>query len=496
MLTYFSRNNKLIVSISVYRHNSMNYLKAFLFLLLAISAGNFFYTSYSFLGYSYDVDYSEGFVLEDTERLLEEGKLYVEPKLENGFESVKYPPLYYLILAGFTKIFGLSFFTGRLVSILFALSSLMLIYLISREKSDLKFNFVPLIFLSTYLTVFTATTLRTDMIALTFSLLGLYLFFKEKIIPSAFILSLSAFTKHSFISAFLAVSLYLLMETDWKEQYEKLSKRDFDRIFSDNREFFIFNSFFVVTTVSLLSMTSLWSGQFLTNILYANAAGFEIRWDLISWIHITMLPILSLGVYYLYIFRDNILGLYIGFSLIIAFLQMLRGGAWVYAMIEPFAVSIICVSILYSRLKPYRKFITSILIIQALIFLSAPMMDGNIFDMKNIVSENEQGDQIIHEAVKEDKSFVEHAGYSFQTDKEYSPEIWSFYEQYSSGRINDKEALDFFKQKNYSNIIYYKRLDRLPLEEYIEENYELSGTVSRKDSLLHEEKWRIYTWKN
>ncbi|MFB6147413.1 MAG: hypothetical protein ABEJ66_00875, partial [Candidatus Nanohaloarchaea archaeon] len=65
---------------------------------------------------------------------------------------------------------------------------------------------------------------------------------------------------------------------------------------------------------------------------------------------------------------------------------------------------------------------------------------------------------------------------------------------YASGRINRTEVLKFFRERNYTRIAAYKRLYRLPIEGYLEENYRVTEKVTRRDMLLNRERWRIYRW--
>ncbi len=469
-----------------------------LVLVILLGFGNFFLTSYSLIGYDYDLDYSEGFVVENTENLIEKGSLYSEPTLENGFKAVKYTPVYYFLMAGLGYFTGLEILTGRIINFLSSLGVTFLIFLIIKEISGTKNYLIPLIFLIPYLTIFTSFTIRTDMIALLFSLGGIYLALKNHILPSSMLFLAGFLTKQSFVAGFLAVSVYLLLKSDIPKQIELVQKRSFKELYNTNRDLIRLNIFYFTGLITSLVLLHLWSPHALQNIFLANVAGFEVRWDLINWVHFTFLPIFGLTLYYLYMFRDRLLGSYFLFATALMVFQMLRGGAWVYSAIEPFAITVICTGILYTRLESVRKKINYVLIAQILIFLLAPMVSGNIFDIQEMPEFNAEADEEIFSYVEKSNSsvYVEHIGYELGSTEEYSPETWGFYEQYAADNINKTEVVKHFEKRNYEYIITYNRIDKLPVEDYIEDNYEIVDRVERRDMILNTENWRVYRWED
>lgn len=446
-------------------------------------------------GYQFDIDYSEGFIIEDTSRLVSTGTLYLEPSLDNGFESVKYPPLYYFVFALIGSIANLGFLTGRLVNLIALGGVFSLIYHFIKER-NVSSNFIPLIFLIPYLTVFTSLTLRTDVLALLFSFTGIYLFEKKKVYGAAAALILAFLTKQIFVAGFGAVNLYMLLQINFDKLIQQLKEQQFGEILKENDTIWKFNLTYILgLSISLIAI-QLWSPYFLQNTLFANIGGFNLRWELLTWAHFVFLPIFSLATYYVYISRDWLLGSYFFLSIATMVLQMTRGGAWVHPTLQPFLASVICVSILYSRFKFVRKPVTILLILQTLIFFAAPMVSGNVFDISQMDDRNQETDKSILWQVEDSESdvFVEHIGYELEDGDNPSPEIWGIYEQQAAGKISNNEVTEFFRQENYTKIITYKRIDNLEINDYIRENYEITDRYERYDMLLNKENWRVYEW--
>ncbi len=81
---------------------------AFVVLVLALSIMR--------LLYPYEVEWMEGAMMDHVVRILEAKPIYTTPSID--FVAWLYPPLYYYAVALAMKIFGISFFAGRLVSII------------------------------------------------------------------------------------------------------------------------------------------------------------------------------------------------------------------------------------------------------------------------------------------------------------------------------------------------------------------------------------------
>lgn len=466
--------------------------------LLLIGSLNTVMAFSDLVAYDYDIDYSEGFFIEDVQRLTGSGSLYVDPSLENGFESVKYPPLFYLAFGALAEIIGYGFLAGRLLSIAGGLASFMFIYLIAREKTGKDLLVTPLLFLVPYLTLFSSVTIRTDMVALALSLGGVYMFTKDRVYGSMPFFVLSALTKQTFLAGFAAVFLYMFSQKISLEELQGInSANDVKQLYIEYSKLWNFGAIYGIAGLASIALLQIVYPHFMTNIFASNVGGFELRFDLLNWLHLTFLPVFGLAAYYIYIFRDRLLGFYLGSSSFFMLFQMTRGGAWIHSAVEPFAVAVICCSVLYEKLKPIKvhRTVSLLLVVQAVIFLQAPFVSGNVFDVRNMDEINREADSRLSEEVaKQDKVYTEHAGYLVTNDRQAPVEIWGMYEQYSSGGIDKEEVRTFFREKNYSSIAAYKRPDNLPIKEYLEQNYKVVDTVERRDLLLNREEWRIYRW--
>lgn len=466
--------------------------------LIVIGVVNTGLTVLDLADYSYDIDYSEGFFIEDIQRLTGPGALYPEPSLENGFESVKYPPLFYLLLGAAAELMGYSLLTGRILNLAATGAATVMLYLLAREKTGRNFLMLPLMFLTPYLTIFSGLTVRTDMLALALSLAGLYMVTRERLYLALPFFVLSALTKQVFISGFLAATVYLAYEKKIGEKlYNLKSPSELGELYQENPSFWNFVGLYTFAGFLSIGILQLVYPHFLDNILAANMGGFDFRFDLLNWFHMTFLPLFGLAAYYVYIFRDRLLGSYLVFSTLVMLFQMMRGGAWVQSAVQPFAAAVVCVSVLYYRVKETGVYlpISILLMVQLFVFFQAPFVSGSVFKLSSMDDQNVYADRRISEEVRNyEDIYTEHASYLMVDEQESPVEIWGLYEQYASGRISDEQVKDFFRRHNYSSIVTYKRLDNLPLGNYLEENYQLVEIVERRDMLLNREEWRIYQW--
>jgi hypothetical protein len=470
-------------------------------ILLIVGSINFLVTATELLPYDYDLDYSEGFMIEDSQRLAETGELYPSPSLENGLESVKYTPFFYVLFSFLGSIFGFSFLMGRIISFLSLLGTLWISHLIVREYLPESNSpiLLPLLILVPYLSMYTGLNIRVDMMAIFFSALGVLLFIKERLYLSLIPFTLAFFTKQTYIAGFAACCFYLWSQNDGLKGIERVKDREIrvQEYILKHKE--LTKLLLLYTTALLTGITILhyWSsGNFLTNIISANVGGWELRYDLLNWTTSVFFLLFSLTAYYLYIYRDKLLGTYFIFALVIALVQMLRGGAWVYPIMEPFVVSVIATTVLYHKHPLSPDKISLILLAQLVIFMVAPPVNGTVFDIKSFDERNSATDNKIISYIENSEKplFTEHTGYQITQNIEPSPEIWGMYEQHSSNKVQTSQIQEFFKRKNYSIIATYLRIDNLPIENYIENNYKLEKEIQRNDMLLNEERWRIYKW--
>ncbi len=131
---------------------------------------------FSRMFYPYQLEWMEGAALVQVNCLLAGKTLYVPPSID--FVPLIYPPLYFYVSAGITKIIGFGFGALRLVSFLSSALSALVIYLAVKEKTNSKF--AALLGAGCFASTFILTgqwfdIARTDMLAAALSMLGIYL---------------------------------------------------------------------------------------------------------------------------------------------------------------------------------------------------------------------------------------------------------------------------------------------------------------------------------
>jgi 4-amino-4-deoxy-L-arabinose transferase-like glycosyltransferase len=119
----------------------MTKIKLFLkYALLAISVWYplvYFYMVYYRIQYPFELDWIEGGLLGQVQRIVNGQVVYAAPSL--GFVAFIYPPLFFYLSALASQFFGATFFSLRLVSFLASLISFVCIFLIVKEETDNKF---------------------------------------------------------------------------------------------------------------------------------------------------------------------------------------------------------------------------------------------------------------------------------------------------------------------------------------------------------------------
>ena len=123
----------------------------------------------------------EAFTLQVPYEMLNRGKLalpmlrYLGGNIENAWHS--FIPLYFLILSGFHKVFGLGLVQGRAFNLATAVLTLLMIYLIGRRLFDWRAGLIAVVMLigdQTFLE--RSRLLRDDYAAAAFALLAFYLY--------------------------------------------------------------------------------------------------------------------------------------------------------------------------------------------------------------------------------------------------------------------------------------------------------------------------------
>jgi len=137
--------------------------------------------AYQFLAvtHRYSLDYGEAPLVDQAMRLASGQNIYRADISTPPYTISNYPPLYVALVAASVRFFGpsQSFFVGRIISILSAWASSILLMLIVYAPTRDRFAALSagLIFLAFPFVVYWSPLLRIDMLALALSLAGLYL---------------------------------------------------------------------------------------------------------------------------------------------------------------------------------------------------------------------------------------------------------------------------------------------------------------------------------
>ena len=171
------------------------------------------------LGFKYPLDYGEGPLLNQALRIVEGQPLYPHDIDTPPYIISNYPPVYVLINAILVALFGPHLLTGRLIAFLSTIGSALMIAsiirLFSKPKDNLPMLVGTSIFLATPYVLQWSPLYRIDMLALFFSLFGLYVSVRDpdrnrNIYISAVLFILAAYTRQSFgLAAPLAAMVYV-----------------------------------------------------------------------------------------------------------------------------------------------------------------------------------------------------------------------------------------------------------------------------------------------
>lgn len=168
------------------------------------------------LRYPFELEWIEGGMVDEVERLVHGGKLYVKPSLD--YVPFIYAPLWFHVAALSSKVFGAGFFSARLVSYLSSIGALALIFRFVHKETG---AVVPAlaaagVFAATYPVAASFYDLaRVDSLFIVLLLGGLYLarFHASTgaTVTSAALFALAFLTKQSGPAVFVPVALHLLL---------------------------------------------------------------------------------------------------------------------------------------------------------------------------------------------------------------------------------------------------------------------------------------------
>ena len=196
-----------------------------LIILLALCSlfylGAYLYIALSRITYPFEIEWMEGGSVDHVRRILLGQPLYVEPSLD--FVPYIYTPFYYYVSAFFSKIFGLGFFSLRLVSLLSSLGIIGILYrIVFLETNDHSSSFIASgLFAATFrLSGAWMDICRVDSFFLFLFLLGFYfLFYRKKLSDTAIgtvLIFLSFLTKQSALMMALPLPFALLTHSKKK----------------------------------------------------------------------------------------------------------------------------------------------------------------------------------------------------------------------------------------------------------------------------------------
>lgn len=151
------------------------------FAIFALVVSAFVFVACQRLGAVPVYETDESFTLQVPYEMLERGKLalpmyrYLGGNIENVWHS--YTPLYFVLLSGFLKLFGIGMLQGRAFNLITAVLTLLMVYLIGRKMFDWRAGLIATLMLVSDLTFLERSRLlRNDYAAAMFALLAFYLY--------------------------------------------------------------------------------------------------------------------------------------------------------------------------------------------------------------------------------------------------------------------------------------------------------------------------------
>lgn len=177
--------------------------------------GRFLFIALSRMTYPFTLEWMESGAFVQISRILARQPLYVRPSFE--FIPQIYPPVYFYVSALVDTLFGNSFLSLRLVSIISTVGILYLIFILVRQqtKSYLAGILSAGLFCGTYqLSGYWFDIARVDSLALALLLLSVYLLLKNN--PTASLLggiflALSCFTKQTMLIVAVILTIYCIL---------------------------------------------------------------------------------------------------------------------------------------------------------------------------------------------------------------------------------------------------------------------------------------------
>ena len=433
------------------------------------------------LSYPYQIDYGEGFLLNQA-KMLSEGKNIYKDISEMPFIISNYPPLYPLIWSFFVRFLGVSFFGGRLISIFSCLLTSIIIYkLVLKNTGDRKVAIISgLIFLASPYVYFWGVLARVDFLGLFLSLFGIYLILEKQ--KSGVFLSIpvfvaSIFTKQSFIVAPISAFIYLLFRKE-----RKLALK--------------FGSYLLIPSLALFSfLNCITENQFFYHVLLYNANPFSLYLAISSYISFLWKHwgILLLSLYFLTTEKNDgktLLKIYFFLSSLFAF-TVGKVGSSVNYFLEVIAVSSMLSGfsvhrIMESENEQIKKFLNLILILQMVSFAHAPFVHPSEPSFHDL-----EANRIISEQIKGmNKLLSEDGGILVINGKEIYFQPFEFTQLAIQGMWDDENIVKEIRKRSFEAIILEFSIDCMDksvhyerftpkIVESIKDNYYLSHRIGK-----------------
>ncbi|PIO00523.1 hypothetical protein COT72_00405 [archaeon CG10_big_fil_rev_8_21_14_0_10_43_11] len=290
------------------------------------------------LSFPFDFTTAEGFVFAFSKNLSLGSTLY-PPLPAEGMPSINtYPPFFYALSALLMPLFSQAFVAGRIISFIASLGIGVLIYVIARKHhaKPVWAALFSFLFFASYFVMFWSAHNRVDMLALFFSVLGLFFISYKKDALGAFAFLFSLYTKHTFIAAPLAVFVYLFL-------YERRRARVF------------FTMLFGLGLALFVALTLLSNGEFVKHVfLYTS---FGSSFDIYLFVSLVLSAPLLLFLTYQYVRSSphSLLGMYALFAFALLVFQAFNAGSSSnYALESLFISCIIGAVYLSAHIKTER----------------------------------------------------------------------------------------------------------------------------------------------
>lgn len=240
--------------------------KAFIQIYIGLILTLFLWNSVSIIRFPFGVDYGEAPLMDQASRIQNRATLYKSNINEPPYIIANYPPLYPTWVAATNAIFKIPLFqAGRISSVFFSLVSGVLIGLFTSRLTENKWCgvFSAAIFWGHPYVLRWSSLARVDLMALAFSLLGLWILFRYRESGYAWMLAggcflASAFTRQTYLlAAPLAGFVWL-----WHDRRK--------------RALIFLSSFGVMGMLIFGMINALTQGGFYMNIVLANINQFVL----------------------------------------------------------------------------------------------------------------------------------------------------------------------------------------------------------------------------